>query len=182
MSDRPWETEPHEAAFIANGLQCFMMRNDMQVWCGYVGVPASHVLYELDRLDLVPFPETWRDRHVLPDEQGIVNVFLSMFRDARNEIPESHAPLAMVLSAHGGLSFSGRLSSWPDLWFFGFDCGHAGDYSPGLHQVLLGSGYLQRGPDFAGPLFSTYRTFDYVQSEVISLSDQIANFGDLPAS
>ncbi|MGF6472972.1 hypothetical protein OKW34_004333 [Paraburkholderia youngii] len=141
MNSKSWDTEPQRAELIANGPE---MRDAAQRLSGpvrYVGVPADYVLYGVDRLDLVPFPDSWRDGHVVPDEQGIVNFFLSMFSDAGNEIPESHAPLAMLLTAHG-LSFAGRLASWPALWFFGFDCGHASDYSLGLHEILCNTGYL----------------------------------------
>jgi len=34
---------------------------------------------------------------------------------------------------HGGLSYSDKLPGFPDnLWFFGYDFAHAGDYIPGL--------------------------------------------------
>ena len=37
-SERPWETEPDSLDFEADDLRCAMRRNDLGVWCGYVGV------------------------------------------------------------------------------------------------------------------------------------------------
>jgi hypothetical protein len=52
---------------------------------------------------------------------------------------------------HGGLTFSGRHESHPDLWFFGFDTAHADDYAPAIGSFLgtepmqlKGRGYVVR--------------------------------------
>lgn len=41
----PWDNEPDRVDFIHAGFSCFMLRNDMGHWCGYVGVPSSHPAY-----------------------------------------------------------------------------------------------------------------------------------------
>lgn len=33
-----------------------------------------------------------------------------------------------LITVHGGLTYSGRLSVEPEGWWFGFDCAHLGDY------------------------------------------------------
>lgn len=54
---------------------------------------------------------------------------------------------------HGGLTFAGK--HWPleikDVWWFGFDCAHAGDYIPG--------GIMS---EFEG----VYRDIEFVKEEV----------------
>jgi hypothetical protein len=75
------------------------------------------------------------------------------------------------LYVHGGLTFSGN---FPDKeeWFFGFDCGHAGDYVPGLFVA-----YEQLGlptEQFIVP-GDTYRDIDYVREEVKDLAKQLSN-------
>lgn len=96
------------------------------------------------------------------------------------------------VDVHGGLTYAdacqGRICHVPepgepdDVWWFGFDCLHAGDFGPAMHA---------RTRDF-GPPFSSdpydhakaiaandwtidvYRTLDYVQAETNRLADQLA--------
>jgi hypothetical protein len=43
----PWDDEPEDRmAFSHAGFKCLMVRNHMGGWCGYVGVPPEHPLYE----------------------------------------------------------------------------------------------------------------------------------------
>lgn len=58
----------------------------------------------------------------------------------------------------------------PDnIWWFGFDCNHAGDLAPGM-QHFLSSGYrsLHRG--------DVYRDIAYVEAECASLAKQLAEY------
>lgn len=59
---------------------------------------------------------------------------------------------------HGGLTFSekgGWLGQPDDLWFFGFDCGHFGDFVPALQ------------------LYGTYRDEAYVAEQCELLVEQL---------
>jgi hypothetical protein len=40
----PWDDEPDKAQWTdqATGLPCLAVRNELSVWCGYVGVPPEH--------------------------------------------------------------------------------------------------------------------------------------------
>jgi hypothetical protein len=88
---------------------------------------------------------------------------------------------AFGIHAHGGLTFADSDEDWGGgLWWFGFDCSHAGDLVPKLLMVLLEKGRY----DFFG--HEVYRTWDYVENEVRelvrqlrdedSLANQIPNF------
>lgn len=75
------------------------------------------------------------------------------------------------ISVHGGLTFSGyltslngaaRLRNWK---FVGFDCGHAGDLSPGLQ-------HLAQSPQ-TGRYADTYRTLSFVKKQVAFLAQQL---------
>lgn len=40
--DGPWQNEPDREDFISSGFSCFVQRNQLGAWCGYVGVPETH--------------------------------------------------------------------------------------------------------------------------------------------
>ncbi len=129
-----WDNEPDKAQWIdeTTNLDCLIVRGPLGALCGYVGVPESHPYFEAD----------WEK----PD-----------------------------VSVHGGLTFADRCQPTDDesrhichsgevanktVWWLGFDCAHAWDYSP--------KGRLGR------PFDEVYRNFSYVKSEVESLAKQLA--------
>jgi len=153
--DGPWNAEPDKVQWIDEGtdLDCLAVRGPMGCWCGYVGLPPSH---------------PWHGRE---------------YRDVEDEI-----------EVHGGLTFSDRcMEGLPenqgvchvpepgrpaDVWWLGFDCGHAFDLSPGLearmrslrvdaiaqaHQRLVEAGFGE-----------TYKPLAYVQAEIRELAHQLA--------
>ncbi len=62
----------------------------------------------------------------------------------------------------------------PNAWFFGFDCSHAGDYSPRLEADM--NRIMPDRPKhpwgIAGHM-DTYKTVDYVRQQVIELARQL---------
>lgn len=91
------------------------------------------------------------------------------------------------VDVHGGLTFASRChgdichvpepGESDDVWWLGFDCGHAGDDSPGLRAAIRKiDGQLPpnlRGGDrllFEGDV---YRDLAYVKGECESLADQV---------
>lgn len=89
------------------------------------------------------------------------------------------------VAVHGGLTYAApsndRVGSGePALWWLGFDCGHFGDYAPGLEVTiarlrieagLAGPSPFQRGGE--------YKNRRYVQAEVEQLAGQ-AIAADVP--
>lgn len=130
-----WDMEPDliEWRDEATGYPCLVVRNLMGSLCGYVGVPPGHPLYGVEYND---------------DASPGVRV-------------------------HGGLTYSNAcagdvchaaLPGEPEhVWWFGFDCGHAFDESPGLNLILP--------PQFWGR--AAYRDVEYVRREVASLAAQL---------
>lgn len=57
-----------------------------------------------------------------------------------------------------------------DVWWFGFDCGHAWDFQPGMiaHLLDLGPRYLRDYRD------EIYRDLDYIRGECARLAQQLA--------
>jgi hypothetical protein len=67
------------------------------------------------------------------------------------------------VTVHGGLTFAGpHVSGPPDVWWFGFDCAHAGDYAPGM----VADGFTA----FPGEV---YRDLPYVLAEIMGLAEQV---------
>lgn len=71
----------------------------------------------------------------------------------------------MDADVHGGLTYAGAgradFGEDPALWYFGFDCAHSGDISPGM----LRYGEMHD---------SRYRGIAFVRREIASLSKQLA--------
>ena len=72
------------------------------------------------------------------------------------------------VDVHGGLTYSEK-DKKTDEWVFGFDCSHAGDFSPKLVATLLE--YTET--DISHHMRDTYRTFEWVKEEVRSLARQL---------
>ncbi len=85
------------------------------------------------------------------------------------------------VEAHGGLTYasacSGHICHVPkpgepdDVWWFGFDCGHAWDVAPGMEARSRAFGYA---PMFTADRESSYKTLAYVQAETNRLAEQLA--------
>lgn len=103
---------------------------ELGVYNGYVGVPKSHPLYEVgynEHCDCLIAPsekEPLGKRSILP--------FLFRSGDGTRQVVEC------VFDVHGGLTYGRASCEWegkiypdngyfPDHWWFGFDCAHAGD-------------------------------------------------------
>jgi hypothetical protein len=146
----PWNNEPDKAQWQdeATKLPCLIVRNGGVTGslCGYVGVPQGHPLYG----------------------KGDVDV-----------------------DVHGGLTFASGCSHGPEdqsichipapgesdnVWWFGFDCGHAYDLAPALQALLprvLPDDLMSRLQQFH--LRDVYRDFAYVKAEVTQLAAQLAS-------
>lgn len=105
--------------------------------------------------------------------------------------------------AHGGVNYVGACSGQichiakpgepADVWWFGFDCGHAFDYLPAMaargrsldnidHSLVLHlwppydheAAMSAHQDDESFSFVERYRTLDYVQAEVNQLAEQLA--------
>ena len=114
-----------EREFEHAGYKCVVVFQKMGHRCGYVGVPKGSKLYGKrcsDKLDV--------DMSELEGQEigkrGIIPIFLQAFDGGEN------VRLDLYFDVHGGITFAdgGDGSDYPiksDLWWLGFDCGHAGD-------------------------------------------------------
>jgi hypothetical protein len=83
------------------------------------------------------------------------------------------------VDVHGGLTYSdrcqGELCHIPepgmpdDVWWFGFDCAHLLDLSPGRNSRMRSTG-MSHDPEF---FREVYRDLSYVRSQIESLAEQL---------
>lgn len=150
----PWDDEPDREYWVdeATGLPCLIRRGPLGSWCGYVGVSASHPFHGL------AYQEVDEDRH------------------------------KAFMTPHGGLTYSapcdgdveGGICHVPtagedDVWWFGFDCGHAFDYLPGMHTPRHDEMYAGIKIKFPDHEFKEhYWTIAEVKQEVTELAATLA--------
>lgn len=159
----PWMDEPDKVVWIdpETNLDCMIRRNHHGVWCGYVGVPENHPLYGID------------------------------YNSSDIDDNLSHYIALGKIEVHGRLTYSEFCQeneketgichkSDKEVYWFGFDCGHAYDYMPGMGADVLA---LDDIPITTRNLFEsmrnrkdfeTYRDMDYVKAEVLSLAKQLS--------
>lgn len=160
----PWDGEPDKIQWVdpVSDLDCLMLRNHFGAWCGYVGVPVGHPAYgvEYDAVEVdVHGGLTFADKCSGENEDGTPSAGIC------------HVPL------------DGRPH---DVWWQGFDCGHGGDFQPGLHAMerkvmpdLLTKYGKDQPYDHEAALrgdwmTEKYRTMAYVRAEVTNLAGQLA--------
>lgn len=191
----PWDLEPDRAEFEHAGLPCLLLRNRLGAWCGYASVLPGHPFHGRDYDECAATPQC----------EGETYSGQTHFYDSQ---PKKywhceHRP-GGLLEAHGGLTYSGACSGLichvpkpgePDnVWWFGFDCNHANDVSPGMLAIeekmrerkvfAEGEGFYV--PKWAEPIekhasefallfpLSMYRTQLYVSAQVRRLAEQLA--------
>jgi len=142
----PWTDEPDKIQYVdgPSGLDCLIVRNGGGALCGYVGVPAGHPWHSVDY-----------------DGLSLRNI-------------DVHCGLTYSASCMEGAPEDRGICHVPDpgrpgdVWWFGFDCAHAYDLSPG-HAA----GLREQLPGYGG-IYDVYRDLGYVRNEVRNLARQLA--------
>lgn len=140
----PWDDEPDKISWTdeSTDLPCLLVRNGMGVWCGYVAVEPGHPLHGTDY---------W----------------------------------GLNLDVHGGLTFSsycaeegaeaGNICHVPgpgkpaNVWWYGFDSGHAWDLVPSMLRM-----WRELGDALVG-INHSYRTASYMRTECERLARQLSD-------
>lgn len=168
----PWLDEDDEAEFETSGYPCAMVRNKPTgTWCGYAGVPAGHPWHGKEVDTMVERPPGWGDWE-LDERVPIVAMFLHPPTDGEL------IRLDLAIRVHGGITFvapqRGRirgpqLKAPPEVWWFGFDCSHAGDLCPTFLRA-----FGAHPPSWVEEM-GLYRTQDYAVGETCRLAAQLRN-------
>lgn len=134
--------------------------------CGYVGVPSGHSLYRKKYSEHCE-QLGWFDNDVEHErigKRGVIPIMCATFRRDRLS-PD------LVFNVHGSITFS-HGGDWDrnfpipntNLWWFGYDCGHAGDGIVPEDRAMIGCAHLYRGP---------VRSLEYCIGECESLALQL---------
>lgn len=146
----PWDGEPDKVSWTdaATGLPCLAVRGNPRMgnWCGYVAVEPGHPLHGkgYDDLDV--------------EVHGGLTFADSCWDDGPVEAAVCHVP---------------EPGKPADVWWFGFDCGHAFDIVPGMEARMKSARIHgdRAWPD--GPRI-TYKPLEYVKRETARLAEQLA--------
>lgn len=155
-----WDNEPDKFEWEHKGFACVIVRHSSTgSLCGYVGIPKEHIWHGKGYNDQVPWDNL--ETHKLDiDKMGVVACFCA---GINSDIENGLLSIGLILKAHGGITYAKANDEYPSknngLWWFGFDCGHAGDLSPYVDYVLRDS---------------IYRDFEYVKKDVNCLAEQLA--------
>ena len=174
-----------EREFEHAGYKCVVIFHDGGYRCGYVGVPKGSKLYGksyMDKLDI----KLEEMKETKLGKRGIIPWFSALFDDM-----EERASIALYFDVHGSLTYSGggEKSDYPiksDLWWFGFDCYHAGDRKDYEYTMKLFPQEEKRCKDLmridrevygeAGNAEDVIRSEEYVAEECKRLAEQIKEY------
>jgi hypothetical protein len=153
--EKDWTTEA--------GLRAVVIMGDLGHRCGYVGLPAGHPLNGVEYGEKSPHLKLDPERST--EKMSPIQILCG----AGKSMDDLNSP-EYVFEVHGGLTFSGNgRGKYPvesDLWWFGYDCGHAGD-APAPDSKL--ASYRMAG--FEGDV---HRTLEYCTAECESLAKQLS--------
>lgn len=140
-----WENEPDKMQWTnrTTGLECLIVRNRVGALCGYVGVPDTH-----------PYHGKGYD-----DIEAQVHGGLTFAKACQEGPPEEticHVP---------------EPGKPDNLWWFGFDCAHCGDFFPQSNHFAA---TMPNWPVSVRDRDEIYRTVDYVSRQCRSLAKQLA--------
>lgn len=146
--------------------------------CGYVGIPPGHPLHGVSYSDDCPALRGGLQdaTHEPVGKRGILALVCFAANGGR-------ASMDVVFDVHGSVTFTGDGKDgcpvYADVWWVGFDCGHAGDG----HDIELMNEEMQafyrKHPELQrvheGDIV---RTLDYVVQECENLAEQLKRVAD----
>lgn len=156
--EKDWTTE--------SGLRAVVMLTEMGHRCGYVGIPKEHPLCGVEYNERTPALKPNMTRST--EKMGPIQLLAA----ACKEHDELNTP-EYVFEVHGGITFSGNgRGEYPvpsELWWYGYDCAHAGDLpEPDSHM-----GRIYAEMQFA-ERDGVIRTLDFCVAECESLASQLS--------
>lgn len=167
-----------ECEFEHAGYKCVVVFTHMGHRCGYVGISKNHPLYGKDYSDYLEIKKAdVGDREV----SGILPLLGACLDE------DERIRIEAYFQCHGGITYAGggEHSSYPiesDLWWFGFDCGHAGDKADLKYAIEK---FPDRKEEYMARLAiesefpiegDVVRTEEYVAEECKKLAEQLKRF------
>lgn len=138
----PWHDEPDRIEWEHAGRPCLMVRHPRSGhWCGYAAVDPGHPLHGQDYND-VPY------------------------EDADGNSIHPHGGLTYASECSGHICHVPKPGQPDAVFWFGFDCAHSGDVSPGHLKWEHENGFDHRA-------YETYKEVPYVKAETERLAEQL---------
>lgn len=148
----PWSNEPDDKDWECAGFKCQLRRNHSGAWCGYVGLPKEHPLHGIksdEKLDMLKEMLANQLEEPIGENPGFT-ILLSCLSGHIDPTPGA------ILKVHWGITWSDYFrNDNTELWWYGFDCSHCDDMSPGR------------------PDYGTYRDIEYATKECENLAHQL---------
>lgn len=130
-----------EADFMNNGYRCIVLFIYSGHRTAYVGIPESHPLYKQKYGEESPLLSFDAIKDQQQGKRGIIPLVCFAF-SSKNE--EDGVRPDVFFDVHGSITYSDFHQEWTEendtRWYFGFDCGHAGDandYRTALRHGLI---------------------------------------------
>jgi hypothetical protein len=157
----PWDDEPDKRQWTdpATGLPCLAVRHPtLGHWCGYAGVPAGHPAHGVE-FYTSPIGEDGAPIELTPVQLAVESL------DAHGGVTFS-APCQETTDPAHGVCHVPAPGEPDDVWWFGFDCAHCYDLSPGMAVYSPQYTEIQKT--------DTYRPLAYVIDQAQTLAAQLA--------
>lgn len=167
-----------EREFEHAGYKCVVTFGVIGHRCDYVGIPKSHSLYGKDYQEHLDIKKTdIGDREI----SGVFPLLGACLDE------DERIRIEAYFQCHGGITFAdgGENSKYPiesDLWWFGFDCAHAGDKADLTYAMQK---FPDRQKEYRTRLIienkyhiedDVIRTEEYVAEECKKLAEQLKGF------
>jgi len=156
-----------EKDWFYRDLRCVVIMTPAGHKCGYVGLSKTHFLYGVEYDEEIKISEEAKENLKKSDigKRGILSIFRF---DGETITPE------IFFNVHGGITYAAGSGDYPvesNLWWFGYDCAHAGDA-----KDLTVLSEERKEFELKYPLGGELRTLEYCISECESLADQLLKF------
>lgn len=155
-----------EADFTHAGSRCVVIIGRNGYRCGYVGIPKTNKLYGVDYNNKV---DSLNFKDISSESIGKRSLIAVFCHDGSDKI----SPF-LYFNVHGGITYSGG-DGYPveseNLWWFGYDCGHAGDGK----DLSVMDGRLKE-IELMYPMNGIVRSLEYCIEECKQLAEQLKKF------
>ena len=159
--EKDWTTQAGFRAVVTMG--------SMGHRCGYVGVSKDHPLYGAG------YDDPCAALTAPPEDEPVGGRSILTLVCAT---PERMTSPAMVFDVHGSLTYAGDGDGeYPvesDLWWLGYDCGHAGDGKSPEYLAEMCTRYPDSPIMWQNDFDDEFRSLEYCVNECESLARQIA--------
>ena len=171
-----------EKDYYKNGYHCIIVFTMNGVRNGYIGIPKSNKMYGLNYSEKTPLLPLKENQKFNGDYIGLFCLALG------GDSSDKCLSPALYFSAHCGFTYSapieqnGEYHENKDLWYFGFDCNHAGDKQD--WQKAYEYGLIdKKSLDFFTELDlnhnipdEEHRSLEYVENCLNTLADEFLEF------